>query len=134
MRRRSGMGSFIGRACVHAGSKKILSGNCATQRSAPRIWSTDFEIARLYQRFQFSCASTPAGQATDFALKISTWSPQTTRRSHSSLPSPLPRVFLSMNVFGYDQRLRKVRSANFATYCSDGLLPEPRSTREPVDG
>jgi hypothetical protein len=52
-------------------------------------------------------------------------SPQTTSKSHSSLPTPVPPSFLSMNRFGYDQRFRNVLSASLARYFSEGVVPVP---------
>jgi len=111
---------------VQIGSINMRSGKFLSHRSAPRIWSTDFLTARRYQRDHLSAMSPVSGQLIDLSLKMITSSPHTASRSHSSLPSPPRIIFLSVNVFGYDQRSRNVDSARRARYCSDSVTPAPR--------
>lgn len=108
-------GNFSGMGCSHLGSANIVGGFVFSQRSAWRICLADFAIARLYQRFH-ARSKGASGHAICLSLNTSTSSPQTARRSHSSLP-----VFL--NTLGQDQRSRNVSLASLVRYCSVGVSP-----------
>ena len=102
--------------------EKYGPGYLVIHRSAPFACFAASRTARLAHLFQ-ATSNSPFGHAIVFSLKMMIWRSQTTRRSHSSFPSPLPDCCWSRNRLGYDHKFKKDLSASFARYRSDAVTP-----------
>lgn len=113
------MGSFFWQEA----SRKIRSGNLEIQFSAPASCLADFSTARRYQRFHATFKSPAERNAQFLSENKSRSSPNTTIKSQSSLPSPLPCRPSSVCTFGKLQRESIELRARARRSFSVGVVP-----------